>query len=209
MNPLSELVLSEGWPRLGIWLAGAIVLALLDCELPAFISLVVAGILTWMYRKPVRSTVHFEPGAFTSPCDGRVSRVQTKDSGENIIEIETGCLDASVLCSPFEAEVSEVKVVRGARLRRKSPLWTLLNEHGSVQFQSSEGHAVHVTHKLSRESAPLCVDLVQNRAHVLRGTQYGVMTSGTTHISLPASVRIAVNPGEKVRAVETLLGYLG
>jgi hypothetical protein len=209
MNTANYPVLTQGWPRIGVWLAAALVLAICDCELLAPVALAVAGLLTWNYRNPVRTVSHFEAGAFTSPCDGRVGRVETKENGEIVIEIETGCLDASLLCTPFEAELSEPKIVRGARLGRTSPLREHLNEHGTLRFLNGEGVGVTVTHRLARDSAPLDLGAPGSVSNVVRGTPYGVMTTGTTCITLPAAVRVAVNPGERVRAVETLLGYLG
>lgn len=207
MNAMTDLIVEEGWGRIGGALAAALLLALLDCELLSLVFLAGAGLLVWSYRRPVRAVSHFDAGSVTSPCDGSVTAVETQPDGSIVVEIETGCLDASLLGAPFDMTVLKCTLVRGARLRRSSTLYASLNENGALLFEDHGGNRVHVTHTLSRCSAPLVLDPAAKR--VMRGTRYGVMTRGLTRIHLPDSARVAVNPGEAVRATETLLGYIG
>lgn len=207
MNAMADLIVEEGWGKIVGALAAALLLALLDCELLSLLFLVGAGVLAWNYRRPVRSVSYFELGSVLSPCDGRVTAVETEPEGSIVVEIESGCLDASLLTAPFEASVVKRTLVRGARLKRDSRLFALLNERATLLFEDESGHQVALTHTLSRCAAPLVLDPAAKR--VMRGSRYGVMTRGVTRIRLPDSARVAVNPGEAVRATETLLGYIG
>lgn len=209
MNAMADLILEEGWGRIGGALTASLLLALLDCELLSFVFLAGAGLLVWSYRRPVRTVSHFDAGSVTSPCDGSVTAVETQSDGSIVVEIETGYLDASLLTAPFETTVLKRTLVRGARLRQGSTLRASLNENGSLLFEDHDGNRVHVTHTLLRGAAPLVLDPVPTVKHLMRGTRYGVMLHGLTRIHLPDSARVAVNPGETVRATETLLGYIG
>jgi uncharacterized membrane protein len=210
MNALADLILKEGWRPIGMAVGAALVFALLGLELFALLGLAAAVLLVMAYRRPVRTVSNFEKSSVTSPCDGRVTSVETASDGSVVVEIDTGCLDASVLTLPFDGSMTHRFLTRGARLPRKSALFGPLNEHGSVIFESSGGHVVRVTHTLLRCSAPLVLDAVSDSGKRFgRAARYGVMVEGITRLHLPASTRVAVNPGEKVLATETLLGYMG
>jgi len=209
MDALTNLIIKEGWGRVSAALVASIVLALFGMGFLALVALLLTLGLVWIYRKPERSSIHFEKGSVTSPCDGKVTAVRTERDGTQVVEIESGLLDASVLSTPFECMASPVNIVRGAMLSRQSPLFDLLNEHASLTFTDIQGHTVHVIHRLKRCAAPLAFDQGALDAGLLGSRPYGVMLNGLTSIRLPASSRIAVNPGERVTGAETLLGYIG
>jgi hypothetical protein len=207
MKTATDLILKEGWKPVAYAVAGAVLLSLLGFGLLAVIALVFAGVLVWNYRKPVRTVSHFEKGSVTSPCDGKVAGIETDPDGSVTVAIETGCLDGSLLTMPFEGELSYCSVTRGARLGRKSALFERLNEQGMIVFENESGRSVRITHTLVYTPAPLVLD-AQTSKRRLRGERYGVLAQGLTLIHLPASTRVAVNPGESVYATETLLGYM-
>lgn len=208
MEALANLILKEGWRPVGIAATAALLLSILDLPLFALIALIVALLLVWVYRLPARSVIHFEKGSITSPCDGKVTAIRTNWDGTMSVDIESGCLDASILSAPFEGEAVVSPIVRGARLPRNSPLYEVLNEYGSVAFTDNGGRSVQITHRLTRWSAPLVFDEQTLKARLFGSQRYGVMVSGMTTVEVPSSTRIAVNPGEQVVGAETLLGYM-
>jgi len=210
MNGLENLILKEGRRPVLSVAASALLFSLLDFDALAFIALVVTLVLIWIYRHPVRTVIHFEKGSVTAPCDGKVTAVRTHDDGTMSVEIESGCMDASILSAPFEAVKVTSAVVRGARLSRKSPLFEKLNEYAAVEFTDSGGHRISIIHRLKRSAAALVIDGETSAKGRLPASQrYGVMVSGMTYVRFPESARIAVNPGESVTGAETLLGYVG
>ena len=209
MNALKDLILEEGWRPIGAAVAAALVSALLGLELLSLLALAAAIVLVRTYRKPVRTVSHFEKGSVTSPCDGRVTAVETEKDGSIVVEIESGCLDASVLTMPFDGAVTYRSLLRGARLPRRSALSALLNERATLLLEAAGGKEVRITHVLHRTAAPLVLDVKGTEKRLARASRYGVLVRGVTRIYLPASTRVAVNPGEKVFATETLLGYMG
>jgi hypothetical protein len=208
MNALTDLIVKEGWRPVALAAGSALLFALLGLGLFAFVALLFAGLLVWNYRQPVRTVSHFEKGSITSPCDGKVAGIESEPDGSVTVAIETGYLDGSLLTMPFEGELSYGSVMRGARLGRKSALSERLNERGMLVFEDESGKSVRITHMLSYTPAPLVIDDVPKSKCRLRGERYGVLTQGLTLIHLPASTRVAVNPGESVYATETLLGYM-
>jgi len=209
MNALADLIINEGWRRFGLAAGAALVCALFDWDLLAWGFLILAGYILWKYRKPARTAAYFEKGSFTAPCDGRVTAIETLPDGGVMVEIETGWLDASLLTMPFVNGGQTYRdLTRGARLGRGSALFGTLTERGLVIFEDEEGRSVRLAHYLSYTPAPLVLDIYPAGKRRLRGERYGVMTRGLTRIYLPASTRVAVNPGEKVLATQTLLGYM-
>ena len=210
MNALADLILEEGWRPVGIAAAAAIVFAAFGFETLALLALAAAVLLAVGYRHPVRTVSNFERSSITSPCDGTVLSVETMSDGSIVLAIETGWMDASILTMPFDGCITHSLLTRGARLSKSSALFKALNERGRVVFESNSGHDIRMSHTLYRCSAPLVLDTVPEEGNRYnRAARYGVMTEGMTRIHLPASTRVAVNPGEKVRASETLLGYMG
>jgi len=208
MKAFTDLILKEGWLPVAYAAGSAVLLAFFGFGLSAFIALVFAGLLVWNYRQPVRTVSHFDKGSITSPCDGKVAAIETDPDGSVTVAIETGCLDGSLLTVPFEGEAAYCSLTRGARLGRKSALYERLNERGMIVFEDAGGRTVRITHTLTYTPAPLVLDSVSKNKRLLRGERYGVLTQGLTRVHLPASTRVAVNPGESVYATETLLGYM-
>ncbi|MHC3995290.1 phosphatidylserine decarboxylase [Thiomicrolovo sp. ZZH C-3] len=209
MNGLRDLIVKEGWRSVGIAAAAALFFALFDCDLMAWLFIAAAGYLLWKYRKPARTATYFEKGSVTAPCDGRVTAIDTLPDGSVSVEIETGWFDATLLTAPFvEGVPSGETVTRGARLGSRSPLAGMLNERGSILFEDEEGRSIRLTHRLAQTPAPLLIDAYVPGKRRLRGERYGVLTHGVTRLQLPASTRVAVNPGDRVYATRTLLGYM-
>lgn len=208
MNFLEDLIVREGWLRIAIALFAALVLAGLDLEFFALLAGAATLLLLWTYRKPHRGNAYFESGSVTAPCEGKIAAVLTEENGV-IVEIDTGCLEPSLLCAPFEGALKRADVTRGARLCTGSALYALLNENAEIVFENVQGQPVTLTHRLGIGSAPIIIDMPLQGTEVQRGTRYGIMVRGRTRIMLPASTRIAVNPGDTVRGSDTLLGYIG
>jgi len=209
MGAITDLILKEGWRPIGIAVFAALLLALFGFEVLSFFALVAAIALVRTYRRPVRTASHFEKGSVTSPCDGTVTAIETESDGSIVVEIETGCLDGSMLTMPFDGTCVHCSLVRGARLSKQSPLFALLNEHATMMMETAGGKLVTITHTMYRAPAPLIIDDIYSEKKRSLASRYGVFVQGLTRVQLPASTRVAVNPGEKVLATETLLGYMG
>jgi phosphatidylserine decarboxylase len=209
MSALKDLIIKEGWRPVGLTVGLALLFALFGFKLLSLLALGAAAALVIASRNPVHSVSHFEKGSLTAPCDGTVRAIETEADGTVVVEIETGCLNASVLTMPLEGEVVSFSLMRGARLPRKSPLFEQLNEKATMTLQSISGQTVTLNHSLYRAAAPLVMDIKESGKKFGRGARYGVLLQGAVRLELPASTRVAVNAGEKVTATETLLGYMG
>lgn len=209
MNILSGLILKEGWRYIGYTVVALMLFVLLDLELFAFIALIVAVLLFWMYHDPSRQCRQFDRKSVVAPCDGYVRSVKSSEDGSGfVIEIETGYFDAHVLRSPIDGKVESVTLVRGAFLGDKSPLGVLLNETADIRFVNEEGDSLLVRHRLLQGFAPLSLQASLGE-YLVKGLHYGVMLHGITQLYFPKEARIAVNVGERIHATETLMGYLG
>ena len=67
---------------------------------------------------------------------------------------------------------------------------------------------MRVRHRLLPGFAPLVIDPMPQTASTFPGGRYGVMVRGTTRLSLPASTRLSIEPGERVFGGASQLGQI-
>lgn len=206
---MADLILKEGRRYVVAAFAAALVLALLHLDCLAFAALLFGLATAWTYRRPVRGSVHLEKGSVVAPCDGKVTAIETRPDGVLCVEIESGCLDASLLTMPFDGTILAQRVLHGARLGRKSPLADTLNEQAYIKMEAGNGRRLEMVHMATLTPAPLVIDAAELPMKRTCGSRYGIHTHGVTRIYLPATARVAVNSGERVTGGESLLGYLG
>ena len=208
MNALNGIIVKEGWRYIGCALAAALVLAMLDLEPFALLAAAAAGGLVWIYHQPARMPSAGGAGKVIAPCDGKVTAIGREEDGRVSIEIETGCFQTSLLCMPVEGVIRTSKLIRGAMLSRKSPLFEKLNETAELCFEDKTGREVAVRHRLLPGFAPLVIDPVQEAVSSTPAARYGVMLHGVTSLSLPASTRLTVDVGERVFGGASVLGQM-
>ncbi len=208
MKTLGGFVLKEGWRYIGCAAAAALLAVLLDLELFALAAALGVFLLVWIYHQPDRVPSAWGGGRVVAPCDGKITAISTETSGRIVVDIDTGCLQTSLLYFPVEGELQTPKLIRGAMLSRKSPLFRKLNETAELCFEAKAGDEVRVTHRLLPGFAPLVIDSFAPRASTFPGGRYGVMVRGTTRLSLPPSMRLSVKTGERIFGGASLLGQI-
>ena len=170
--------------------------------------------ITWFFRIPERTAPEGE-GLVTSVCDGKVVIVEKVFEKEYLMR---ECIQVSVYmdffdvhCNfwPVTGDVTYFKYHPGRYLLAFLPKSSELNEHFSAALRTDDG-----TELLFKQIAGTFARRIVNYAgkgaqRGVRGEQCGVIKFGSRiDIFLPPDAEVKVKPGDKVRAVESVIATL-
>jgi phosphatidylserine decarboxylase len=208
MTPTADtfIVSKAGYKYVAILVALVVVFSYLNLSLLRLISLVLLGIVIYVYRNPELEIPYMQKGAFLAPVDGKIIAINTLDDGYELV-IKSSLLDVSILRTPFFSTVNSVKMRRGARLSTENRKALLLNEKVEITFEDRYNNSVKIEHMLENSIDDLTINL-HDGIELSQGKRYGVMTKGKTIIHLPLTARLSVQVDSQVKSGETLLGYL-
>lgn len=206
------IIATPAWRFIAVFAVMFIVLEMIDAEFLAFISFVAMVAVAVVYRNPERITPFFQDNSIVSVCDGAVVTIESVASSPlgdapcHKVVIESGYLDASILRVPFDSAVSNVLCKHGTRLSRHSANFSLLNEKAVLRFTDENENSLYVEHQVELSFDGLHIG-IKHEEGLIQGSRYGTLVKGITTLYLPASSRLAINRGTRVRAGETLIGY--
>jgi len=204
----------EGFPFAGIGLA----MTLLFLFLGLVPLTIVAGAFTlfvlYFFRDPDRKAEVQEKAVLT-PADGRVLGAWTLGSGEN--PLGTRALKVSVFMSLFNVHVNRIPV--GGRIAkityRPGAFFSAnldkaseKNEQNAIFLETQGGRQI-VFVQIAGLIARRIACWVREGEEVKAGQRFGLIRFGSrVDVYLPEGSRVAVRPGDNVKAGKTILGYL-
>ncbi len=168
----------------------------------------------YFFRDPSRSTQADEKSVVT-PADGRVLEVKPPGGpvnpvGEEALKISVfmSLFDVHVNRIPATGRISKVTYHPGRFVAANLDKASDQNERNIVTLETQDGHRiafVQVAGLIARRIA--C--WIKEGDEVEAGQRFGLIRFGSRlDVYLPRDSRITVRPGQKVRAGETILGYL-
>jgi phosphatidylserine decarboxylase len=179
----------------------------LDFEFLTFVSAMVVLYVLYSFRDPEIELLNTKEDAILSPVDGKVSSIEElEDSTYRYkVTIVANSFDKSIVRIPFKAKLESLKLVKGTRVSRKSPLFEKLNEHATLLFTNERGKSITITHRLQQSFAPLFFNL-QIGETLPQTSRYGVALKSETCLYLQEDCTLAIQVGEDVQAGESLVG---
>lgn len=204
-------IAAEGWGFILVPLALAVLLAWAGWIKAALLLGVVAAFMAFFFRDPDRTPPAI-PGAILAPADGRVVdvRVGVDDpfvGPAQAVSIFLSPLDVHVNRSPLAGLVVGVEHRPGAKLAAYRPEASDRNERTTIAIQ---GEAVRVVvRQIAGVLARRIVCRVRPGDKLASGERFGMIKFGSrTDLIMPASVRLSVKPGDRVRGGSTVVGVL-
>lgn len=204
----------EGFPFAGIGL----MMTLLFLFLGLVSLMIVAGAITlfvlYFFRDPERKADVQEKAVLT-PADGRVLGAWTLGSVDNPLGAKA--VKVSVFMSLFNVHVNRIpargRITRilyrpGAFFAANLDKASEKNEQNAVTLDTREGEQI-VFVQIAGLIARRIACWVREGDEVQAGQRFGLIRFGSrVDVYLPEGSRVAVQPGHKVKAGETILGYL-
>ena len=204
----------EGIPFIVIGIGLTSILLALDWELLSIFLAVLTLLTIYFFRDPARS--HLAPEkAILTPADGKVLSIEKLNNGDN--HFEGKAIKISIFMSIFNAHINRIPV-RGniANLsyhpgkffsanRNKASLY---NERNIVTLETDNKRKV-VFVQIAGLIARRIVCWVKKGDCVETGQRFGLIRFGSRlELYLPADSTLTVKKGEKVKAGQTIIGYL-
>ncbi len=193
----------------------------------AFFTLVAAvsrmGGLTWIllfatlgvtafFRNPPRA-IPEDPKAIVCPADGKILSVENAPSA-NLLAVPSRKI--SIFMSPFDVHVNRVPasgvVTRKAHMPGKfhvasSEEASSENERTELLIETPEGFTLGLV-QIAGRVARRIVCYPGEGDPVQRGKRFGLIRFGSrVELFLPQEVSVSVQPGQRVRGGETVMGY--
>jgi len=203
----------EGYPFIAFAALTTLVAAVLGYDIAALAGLVLTGFILFFFRDPERVSPE-EPDVLVAPADGKVILIEKifddKFVQEHVykISIFMNVFNVHVNRSPAPGRVERVQYFPGCFYAANSERGALENEYCAIIMTTPSRMKmafVQVAGLLARR----IVCWVGKGDQLERGQRFGLIRFGSRlDLYLPLQVQLEIAVGQKVKAGETVLGYL-
>ena len=206
-------VAREGYPFIVFIAFATLISALLGYEFIAVILLFLTGFVFYFFRDPERMIPDADD-AVVSPADGKVILVEKifddRILNEHVykVSIFMSIFDVHVNRLPFAGKVEKIQYVPGSFYAANTDQGGLANEHCAVILSISDNIRCAVV-LVAGLVARRIVCWAEKGDTIKRGDRFGLIRFGSrVDIYMPQKVQLEVRSGQRVRAGETIIGYI-
>jgi len=206
-------VAREGYPFIIFIAFVTFIFALLEYDLTALITLFLTGFVVYFFRDPERISPDDED-VVVAPADGKIILVEKifddRFVNEHVykVSIFMSIFDVHVNRIPFAGEVEKIQYSPGSFYAANTDQGGLANENCGVILTTKKDFkyaVVQVAGLLARR----IVCWVEKGDTIDRGRRFGMIRFGSrVDLYLPQNIQLEVSSGQRVKAGETVIGYL-
>ncbi len=204
----------EGYPFIAVSAFATLITAIVGYVLPALAGLLLTCFVLYFFRDPDR-IVPEEEDVIVSPADGKVLSVE-KVFDERFVQeqvykvsIFMNVFNVHVNRVPYNGRVSKVIYSPGKFYAANSEHGALENEYCAMIVTTPKSEKQMAVVQVAGLLARRIVCWASKGDELRRGQRYGLIRFGSrVDLYLPLQVQIEVTAGEKVKAGETVLGYI-
>jgi phosphatidylserine decarboxylase len=206
-------VAREGYPFIGFAAFVTIIFAVLGYDVIAFWAMLLTGFVLYFFRDPSR-IIPAAPDALVSPADGKVILVEKvfddRFVNEQVykVSIFMNIFNVHVNRAPFPATVNAITYSPGRFYSANTERGALENEFCAVTMSTDSGQRFAVV-QIAGLIARRIVCWAEQGDSLCRGQRFGLICFGSrVDLYLPLKTQLEIATGQKVKAGETVLGYL-
>jgi len=206
-------VAREGYPFIAFAAFVCLIFAQLEYDLPALAVLVFTGFVVYFFRDPDRISPD-DDDAVVSPADGKVILVEKifddRFVNEHVykISIFMSVFDVHVNRTPYTGKVEKIVYTPGSFYAANTDQGGLANEHCGLVL-STEKNFQYAVVQIAGLVARRIICWVEKGDTIERGRRFGMIRFGSrVDIYLPQNMQLEIRSGQKVKAGETVIGYL-
>ncbi len=208
----TEIILKEGYPY--ILTTGVLFLISLLFNFPVILQLIFFALFTFMiffFRNPERIPEDESDSAIISPSDGTIIEITDAISPitneESLkVSIRLSLFDVHIQRSPISGKMSAREYIHGMFLFLSSKKASELNEQNRVLFENEKVKIVvnQIAGFITRR-----IVMFRDLGDIKLAERYGMITFGSqVDVYLPKNIELKVTEFQKVKAGESLLGYV-
>lgn len=204
----------EGYPFIAVSAFATLIAAIIGYELPALAGLLLTCFVLYFFRDPDRILPE-EEDVIVSPADGKVLSVEKifdeRFVREHVykVSIFMNVFNVHVNRVPYKGRVSKVVYSPGKFYAANSEHGALENEYCAVIVTTPKSEKQLAVVQVAGLLARRIVCWASKGDELSRGQRYGLIRFGSrVDLYLPLQVQLEVTAGQKVRAGETILGYV-
>jgi phosphatidylserine decarboxylase len=206
-------VAREGYPFIAFIAFATFIFSMLEYDIIALIALFLTGFVFYFFRDPERISPDDED-VVVAPADGKIILVEKifddRFVNEHVykISIFMSVFDVHVNRIPFAGEVEKIQYGPGSFYAANTDQGGLANEHCGVILTTKKNFRYAVV-QIAGLVARRIVCWVEKGDTIERGKRFGMIRFGSrVDLYLPQNMQLEVSSGQRVKAGETVIGYL-
>ena len=200
-----RIMVKEGFPFVIVPAILALIFGSLQLWILAAAFDLLALFMAYFFRDPFR-TVPDDENIIVSAADGRVTRVDTLESGK-LVSVFLSPLDVHINRAPISGKITKVEYVKGKKIPATSDQASLVNERNSITITGEKLTVVctQIAGILARRI--VCWNKEGDELEI--GQKYGLIKfSSRTDLLMPGEVEVRVSVGDRVVGGETIIASL-
>ncbi|MGW8194114.1 MAG: phosphatidylserine decarboxylase family protein [Desulforhopalus sp.] len=206
-------VSKEGYPFIAFAAFITLILAILGMAMATLVTFFLTLFILSFFRDPERLGPERED-AIVSPADGKVIRIEdlldNTFTGKEAkkVSIFMNVFNVHVNRSPVDGSVDKVQYKAGKFYSADSVKGGLENEYCATLITTPQGKSVAVV-QIAGLIARRIVCWLEPGDQLIRGRRFGLIRFGSrVDLYLPPETDVTITVGERVRAGESVLGFL-
>lgn len=209
-----SIIAHEGYPFVVFSLIITVFVAFLggNCWLISFFAFLTIFIV-WFFRNPERSFQE-EEKVLICPADGKVIKIENLELNGTIsgrfkkVSIFMNVFNVHVNRAPYQGKIETINYHEGKFISANLDKASLDNERNEVSIRTGDGHIIW-TVQIAGLIARRIVCWVKPGMNIRKGERFGLICFGSrVDVYLPENSKISVKLKDKVKAGQTILGYL-
>ncbi|MBN1382730.1 MAG: phosphatidylserine decarboxylase family protein [Deltaproteobacteria bacterium] len=210
----NSFIAREGWPFIILFGGLTVISALFGIGWLTGLLFITAIFCTWFFRNPERS-IPIDMNAVLSPADGKVIKIEEDFVSDEMAEgsfkkvsIFMNIFNVHVNRIPCSGKIAAIGYKKGKFLSANLDKASELNEKNSVLIKMDDGRELLVV-QIAGLIARRIVCWLTEGMLVKKGERFGLIRFGSRlEVFFPRDSRISVAVGDKVKAGESIIGYL-
>jgi len=207
-------VARDGFIFILLGLIITVILYYVGLVLAAILMVIVTLFIVYFFRDPER-TYDAPENAVLSPADGKILAVRKLGEGDSPlgknttkISIFMSIFDVHVNRVPAKGRISEIVYNNGKFFSANMDKASEHNENNRITLETDKGHRI-IFIQIAGLIARRIVCWINEMDYVKSGQRFGLIRFGSRlDIYIPSEGRIVIKVRDRVKAGETIIGYL-
>lgn len=208
-----SVIAGGGYPFIILSLVTTVFIAFFGIGWLTILFTLLTFFITWFFRNPERYFQE-EEKVLISPADGRIIKIEDVEVNGTIsgnfkkISIFMNVFNVHVNRAPYAGEIEAINYHEGKFFSANLDKASLDNERNEIMIRTEDGRSLWVV-QIAGLIARRIVCWINVGNIVKKGERIGLIRFGSrVDVYLPPDSRISVKLRDKVKAGETILGYL-